>query len=163
MEPVSAIGLVGSVLGLADVVTRSINRLSTLKTKYRQADVSLSALIGTLYVLNAALYQLVDQYPSTHYDRAHVNIPLTCSLDGCHTIISTLEGRIDRLEKGKGGHLTIKGKASLVWHDEDIKETLALLDRQVNALSLLLQVMQWYVLANVSLLYIGSDGFIAGL
>lgn len=163
MDPVSAIGLVGSILSLADIVTRSINRLSALKTKYRQADVSLSALIGTLYVLKAALQQLAEQHPSTDVLNAELDDALTYSLDGCRTIITTLEERLDQLEKRKSGRLTSKGKASLVWHDDDIKESLALLDRQVNALNLLLQAIQWFVTLSFALHCLSIDTYIASL
>ena len=147
MDPVSAAGLIGSVIGITDVVARSIHKLSVLGTRYRQANSWVSALLGQLCTIKAALAQLTDLSRSEGADilRSSVEIKnaLESSLDGCSILVESLEEQLDRLSTQDDGCLDARGKLSFLWRDEEVKNYLDLLDRQVNALNLLLQVVQW--------------------
>lgn len=147
MDPVSAISLIGSVLGVADIVTRSINKLSLLKTKYRQADLDVSALLGQLCTLQAALSQLAELRQSGYAAGVALSDELanafSNSLDGYGILVASLEESLEQLEIQGSGQLSGKGKLSLLWNGQNIKDYIELLDRQVNALNLLLHAIQW--------------------
>ena len=147
MDPVSAIGLVGAVVGVTDVVTGTINKLSVLKTRYRQANFFVSLLLGQLCTIQAALTRLADLQRSDGVDylqpSEELRNALEASLDGCGILLGCLEEQLDQLSTQDDGQLNAKGKLSFLWHDQDVKDYLDLLDRQVNALSLLLQAIRW--------------------
>jgi hypothetical protein len=47
MDPVSAIGLVGAVVGVVDVISRNIGYLMDLQSRYKSADIKISLLIDS--------------------------------------------------------------------------------------------------------------------
>ena len=148
MDPVSAsLGIVGSLLTIADVVTRSVNRLSTLKAKYRRASLSVTVLLGQLCTIQAVLEQLTNLQKSNRLNLTSSTLDLgpalTTSLDACGIIIESVGDLLDQLEKQDGSSLTAQGKIMFLWHEDEIKDFLGFLDPQINALTLLLQVMQW--------------------
>ena len=145
MDPASAVGVIGSVMGIANVAYTSVRRLSTLKTKYRQADNSVSLLIGQLCTIQAALDQIANQPTVEHtaMSRADWTFGLSTSLDGVEWIVASLDKKLNELERQEDGRLSLKGKTLLLWRDGEIKNYLDMLDRHVIALVLLLQVTQW--------------------
>ncbi|KAL9084905.1 MAG: hypothetical protein Q9165_007858 [Trypethelium subeluteriae] len=146
MDPASAFGLIGSIAGVADVIFTSIHHLSTLTTKYRQANVSVSLLIGQLCTVQAALNQLasLDRFTieGIAVYSAEWTLGLSTSLNGCKWIVASLDEKVNELEKRAYGELSLKGRAWLLWRNDEIKEYLDTLDRHVNALNLLLHVVQ---------------------
>ena len=149
MDPISAVGLLSSVISIAQLVTHAARRLSMLKTKYRQADLTVSLLIGQLCTMEAALNQLAEfQQPDSvrlAASRSDMQTALSTSIDGCRFLIQSLDERLDQLEEQAQGRLSAWGRWLLLWNEHDIKCFLDLLDRQVNALNLLLQAIQWYM------------------
>lgn len=147
MDPMSAIGLVGSVVGVLDVVTRSVNKLSSLRTKFRRADFFVSALHGHLCVVQAALHELAErlraEHPNFLQPKEKVQTALETSLEGCGILVASFEEQLDKFRDEGDAQMTAQGKLSFLWHDRDVKDYLDLLDRHVNALNLLLQVIQW--------------------
>ena len=150
MDPVSALGLVESVLAIANLVGGTLRRLSVLKPKYKQADFTVDLVVVQLCTIQAALTQLIDLQRLKHIDLrlagTDITPPLSNSLNGCDSLVASLAtqlGQLGQLEKQDNTRLTAKGKLSFLWHDQDIKEYLVLLDHHVNALKLLLQVVQW--------------------
>ena len=147
MDPISVIGLLGSVVGVLDVVTRSVNKLSGIRTKFRRATFLVSALHGHLCIVQAALSQLEEilRANSPHFvqSKAEIKVALEISLEGCGILVASLEEQLDKLYDENNEQMTAQGKLSFLWHDQDIKEYLDLLDRHVNALNLLLQAIQW--------------------
>jgi len=146
MDPVTAIGLAGTLVGITDIVARSLISLVTLQSKYRCSSLVVSLLIGQLTTLRAALYQI------TEFERSLVGIPmheqlvadLQISLESCHVLIIVLEERIKKLGKGlDGGSLTAKGKIEFIFEEGGLSDFTNHLNNQVNALNLLLTALHW--------------------
>lgn len=148
MDPASAVGLVGSIIGIANSVLQTANRLSLLQTKYRQANILVSLLIGQMFTIQTTLKQLTNLQQHNALNLYLLGPDgvdgLTISLDGCGTLFASLNEHLDVLERRAEGELSIRGKLSLLWRENEIKEYLAILDRHVNALNLLLNIIQWY-------------------
>ncbi|KAL9109582.1 MAG: hypothetical protein Q9227_005762 [Pyrenula ochraceoflavens] len=146
MDPISAVGLVGSIVSIADAVLQTANRLSLLQSKYRQADSSVSLLVGQIYTIQVALRQLAASREGGITSLASCGSKglsgLSTSLDGCKLLTGSLNEKLNDLERQVDGKLSIKGKISLLWHDWEIRDYLDMLDRHVNALNLLLNVVQ---------------------
>ena len=146
MDPVSIVGIIGSVVGIADVVTRSIQRLSTLKTKFRDVPFLISTLTGQLCTVQAALDQLSgwakrDLTIDARYRKLATQVG--DALDCFDPLIKALESRLDRIEGIGEGQVDLSKRVSFLWSERELVDYLLLLDRQVNALTLLLQALQW--------------------
>ncbi|KAI9686854.1 MAG: guanine nucleotide-binding protein subunit alpha [Bathelium mastoideum] len=128
MDPASIIGIVGSVVGIADVVTRSIGSLNGLKLKYRDAPTLVSTLIGQLYTTQTALDQL------SSWAEDYAGIPTSVEAERYAELAAQVGNALDCF-----GPLI---RISFLWNERDLNEYLTLLDRQVNALTLLLQAIQ---------------------
>ena len=63
MDPVSALGLAGAVVGIIDILSRGLSNLSEVAGKYRRANFTLRLVITQLSTLRAALKQL-EQFMS---------------------------------------------------------------------------------------------------
>ncbi|KAL9053501.1 MAG: hypothetical protein Q9162_004739 [Coniocarpon cinnabarinum] len=147
MDPIAATSFLGALLGLVDITTRSINKSSVFRTRYRQANLFVSALLGHLCTIKAALTQLAEfqrcDVGVCSETAEELSLALGDSLDGFGILVSSIEEQLDGMGTNDDGQLSVKGRLSFLWHDEEVKDRLNVLDRQVNALNLLLQVMQW--------------------
>lgn len=146
MDPVSAIGLAGSVVGIVDVLAKSVNFLLNLQTKYKQADLTVSLLIGQLSTLKAALNQ-ISEWITSRLDSIpqHEQLvsDLTISIQSCEFLVSALDDRINSFERNAAHTLNALGKAQLLWEESGTTAYINLLNNQINALTLLLTALQW--------------------
>jgi hypothetical protein len=65
MDPLSAISLADSVVGIVDVVSRTIKSLHNLSEPWKEADFAVTLLIAQLSALKAALNQISDGFLRT--------------------------------------------------------------------------------------------------
>ncbi|KAI1378831.1 hypothetical protein F4677DRAFT_443316 [Hypoxylon crocopeplum] len=145
MDPVSVIGLTGAIIGIVDVVTRSVKLLSDLKSRYNIIDLKINLLIGQLSTLRAALNQIDDLASSylatTRHEQLYSDVSV--SLQGCEAIIFVLNDRLTQMERNDYNRLTKGSKAYFLWDESTISEYLVLINNQINALNLLLTALQW--------------------
>lgn len=145
MDPVSAIGLVGSVVGIVDIITKSVTYLSSLHSSYKIADLKVRLLIGQLSTLKAALDQvanLINSRPDIPRDDKLVydlSVALTC----VEAVIFAVDDRLSDLQRNDDRGLKTLSKAGFVWDEQTINDYLGLLNNQVNALNLFLTALQW--------------------
>ena len=141
------VGIVGSIAGVLDIATRSISKLSLLRSRYRQANLFVSTLLGQLYTVQATLEQLKRLQQTIGFHRAldsqELRTAFEVSLEGCDVLLISLEEQLDQLSKDEEGNLNSRSKLVFMWHDQEVKDYLDLLDRQINTLNLLLQATQW--------------------
>jgi hypothetical protein len=151
MDPVSIVGLIGSIISIADVVAKSIRKLSELRSRYHNAPFQITTLIGQLYIIQAAINELT-RWKSDVLMRDPRYRQLALQLDaslGCFCpIIMSLQQYLDSLDVASASGIdssTLPGKRiSYLWNERDLAVYLGLVDRQVNALNLFLQAIQWY-------------------
>jgi hypothetical protein len=146
MDPASIVQLVGTAVSLGDVVISCIKRLHSLKAKYHDAPLVIATITGQLYMVQAALDQL-KIWNKPEYERnpryQQLALQIDNFLDGFGLLILTLERRLEDFELNGSKTITAKQKVMFLWGEKDTSEYSALLDRQVNALNLLLQAVQW--------------------
>jgi hypothetical protein len=143
MDPLSIVSIVGTAVSLGDVIIKCITGLSSLKTKYHDAPLVVSTIIGQLYMVQAALSQLSTwNKPEYAHDPRYQQLAaqIDKSLDSFGPLILALRDRMDHLESAA---LTAQVRLAFIWSENDMTGYSILLDRQVNALSLLLQAVQW--------------------
>ncbi|KAI0476547.1 G-protein alpha subunit-domain-containing protein [Xylariaceae sp. FL0804] len=143
MDPISLVGLVGSVTALGAAVVKCIAGLSSLKSRYHDAPLVVSTIIGQLYMVKAALDHLAA-WKSPQYDRdpryRQLALQIENSLDSFGLLILALEQKLDSFSNSE--QMTASSRVMFLWDKDETTEFSALLDRQVNALNLLLQAVR---------------------
>ena len=146
MDPVSAIGLVGAIIGVVDVISRNISSLIDLQSRYKSADLKVGLLIGQLSTLKAALKHIIELVNTSlvaipqHQQLVH---DLKTSLDCCEVVVLLLDERLCYLRRSEDSGLSALSKAQFVWDEKSMTDYLNLLNNQINALNLLLTAIQW--------------------
>ncbi len=145
MDPVSVIGLVGSIVGIIDVSTRAISALRALQQRWKIADLKISLLISQLTTLKAALSQ-IEEWISTslnvtqHYQ---LILDLESSLESCETLLLFIDAQLIHLHQNDSKTLSFESRVKAVLEDNTIKECATHLDHQSTALNLLLTALNW--------------------
>ena len=153
MDPLSIVSLTASVSSIVGIITKTVNALSTLQAKYRNADLSVFLLIGQLSTLKAALGQISEwmRIEGCTAQSEHLQLfkDLMEALNGCQTLISILDDRIDQLAHKEGSDsLDVKGKVLFLWEEQELNMYVTYLNNQVNALSLLLSAIHCRALSQ---------------
>jgi hypothetical protein len=148
MDPVTIFQIVGTAVSLGDIVVKCITRLSSLKSKYHDAPIHISTMIGQLYIVQTALDQL-SVWNRAENDRnprfQQLATQIGDSVDSFGVLILALQRHLDQFESPDSSGMVAKSRFQFLWSEKEISEYSILLDRQVSALSLLLQAIQWYV------------------
>ena len=93
------IGLAGSVLGIVNVITKSIKILRKLQLQWQGADWTISSLLGQLSTLKLALTEITNWISlDLAADAQHHQLAdgLCTSLDCCRTLTSFLDAHISQ-------------------------------------------------------------------
>ncbi|KAI1073878.1 G-protein alpha subunit-domain-containing protein [Whalleya microplaca] len=145
MDPASVFQIVGTVISISDVVFKCIKRLNTLKTKYRDAPMLISTLIGQLSIIETALEQLsawktqeLGKNPRLQRLASRIDIAFDCF----SPLIIKLQKELDGIDAHESSELTTRDRLSFLWSEEGTASYLVLLGQQVTTLTLLLQVVQ---------------------
>ncbi|KAJ8124703.1 hypothetical protein O1611_g8936 [Lasiodiplodia mahajangana] len=147
MDPISIIQIVGSVVSLGDTVFKCIAGLRSLKNKYYDAPLVISTIVGQLHLVQSALDELaIWNKPEHQCDPRYQQLAwqIGNALDCFGPFITALERRLGDLELTNGTNMTTTERLAFLWSEKEMSEFSVLLDRQVNALNLLLQALQWY-------------------
>lgn len=139
MDPISAIGLVASIVGTIDVAARSISTLRALQHRWKATDLTISLLIGQLTTLKAALNQ-IREWTSTSLNATHhyqLVLDLGTAVDSCETLLLFIDGQLARLDWNDNN------KIKAVLQDKTIRECVTHLANQSMALNLLLTALNW--------------------
>lgn len=146
MDPVTLVQIIGSVVSLGDVVLKCIVGLRSLKNKYHDAPLVISTLIGQLYMVQSALDQL-ERWNQPEHECDPRYQQLAWQVDnalGCFgVLVTSLERRLTDFELTSVYNMTATERLTFLWGEKETSDFSVLLDRQVNALNLLLQAVQW--------------------
>ena len=146
MEAIAVVGLVASVASIGDVVSKVIRTLCHVQTKYKNANLTVSLIVGQLSTLNAAFNQISEWISTSLRDVPHnkqLIDDLTVAVDSCKVLMLVLDQRFSNLDKENDGRLSTTGNAVFLWREGDLKEYLSHLGNQIAALNFLLTALQW--------------------
>ncbi|OTA57547.1 P-loop containing nucleoside triphosphate hydrolase protein [Hypoxylon sp. EC38] len=144
MDPVSAIGLVGAFVGIADTTAKCMRTLFDLKSQYKFIDFKIDLLLGQLSSFKAVLNKIAD-FPSSSLTTSNdeqLFSELSITSQGCEAIISVLDERLTSLERSKSNGLTKRSKVRFLWDEPTITNYQTLLNNQVIWLNCLLSTLQ---------------------
>jgi hypothetical protein len=151
MDPLSiAIG----VLSATSTCIKPIKQLNDLRSKYRNASLTLTALCSESALILASLTEIhnqcLDNVSSLGINSYLNSRPDLCdtldrALTGCVAVYSCLEAEIEEITKttpNSQGEYSRKAKTKLLWNENSMKEYLSHIRGQQSALSLLIQSFQ---------------------
>ncbi|KAI1365484.1 hypothetical protein F5Y08DRAFT_303741 [Xylaria arbuscula] len=151
MDPATIVQIVGTAVSLGDVVIKCIAGLRTLKSKYHDAPLIISTIIGQLYMVQAALDQLAKwNRPERDRDPRYQQLAqqIDNSIDCFGPLVTSLEQRLKDFELTNENDITTTQRLAFLWNEQETSDFSVLLDRQVNAFNLLLQAVQCNTLAQ---------------
>ena len=146
MDPVTIIGLAGSVVSIVDIITKCIITLKNLQSQWQSADWTVTAIIGQLTTLKAALNQISEWIATDlatlpqHYQLV---LDLEEALGSCKILIVFIDGRLNRLERTNDDSLTFQSRLKATLDEKGIQDSVNHLHNQSSALNLLLTALSW--------------------
>ncbi|KAI1343214.1 G-protein alpha subunit-domain-containing protein [Xylariaceae sp. FL0016] len=150
MDPASAVGLASAVVGIGDVITKSLKSLLDLESRFQDADLKIMDLVGQLSTLKAALNHVswfAYGSPVTPSHRLLID-DLSVTLRCCEEVVAILDDRIQTAKKHESSGVTDSGGNVAWWEESTADEYMGFLDNQITALNLLLTAFQWLVLTG---------------
>lgn len=140
-----AVGLVGALLGIIDKTARCISSLAEIQQRFKSANLTLELLTGQLFTVKAALSQLCDLIKESLVEEQHYQLTLDLDVGVycCNLLTRLLEEQIVKLQYIDADELTFKSKVSLLLGSKGTDECLTRLDRQINALNLLITAFKF--------------------
>ena len=148
------IATTGAIVGIVDVVTRSIFVLRTLRDKYKTAALMISNLITQLTSLKAALDKISEWIASDLVDAPQHHqliIDLEEAIVCCRVLVQSVGEEIERLEQNDEGSLDVHSRIQVVLKTQKFEEFQTFISRQISALGLLLTACNWYVVVRLEL------------
>ena len=145
MDPVSAIGLTGSIIGMIDVAARSVGALHALQRRWKVADLTISLLISQLTTLKTALKQIEEWITTSLNQMEHYQlvIDLEASLESCKTLLLFIDEQLAHLGLSDNVNSSFESRIKVVLQDSTVKECATHLANQSAALNLLLTALNW--------------------
>ncbi|MCJ1268910.1 hypothetical protein MMC22_008798 [Lobaria immixta] len=151
MDPISIFGLTATVVSISLQLGSSIQRLADLKSKVSSANLIVHSLIRRLSVIQYAIKDIRawdDDSKTPSPSSAEFKDALTVSLEGCNTILQSLNEQISQIYAN--GELTKWQKGKFVWKETLLKDYLGYLDGEIQALNLLLNSHQCRTISDQS-------------
>ncbi|TRX90666.1 hypothetical protein FHL15_008441 [Xylaria flabelliformis] len=146
MDPTTILQIVDTVMSLGDIVIKCITRLSALKAQFHDAPIIVTSMIGQLHMIKIAQDQLSPlTSPKFNHDPRYRQLAgqIGNALDSFGPILLALSQQLDRYEGVVGSdEMTAKSRMGYLHGEREMTNLSILLDRQVNALNLLLQAIQ---------------------
>ena len=145
MDPVSVLGLAGSIVGIVEVAARSISALRALQQRWKTADLTINILISQLTTLKAALSQIKEWISNSLSAIQHYQLvmDLGASLESCDTLLLFIDGQLSHLNWNDSNALDFDSKIKAVLQDKKVQECANHLANQSAALNLLLTALSW--------------------
>lgn len=144
-DPLTIIGAAASVASIVEVLVKTVNAIPELHSRWKQADMSLVNLIAQLTALKAALNKL-QEWMDTDLDEPHHHqlvMDLEISITCCRRLVARIDSEVSDLVRDDENGLDSKGKLKLMVKNGKLEELQKMVERQTNALTLLLTVCNW--------------------
>lgn len=165
MDPISIIGLAGSIGGLIDITSRSIFALLDLRGRYSDFGFKITQIVGHLLTFKAALKKIKDLIEIGHDDilrKSETYVfpmndeQLVCDLNEsiicCESLIKRRDDQLSQFQLASpsqsSGPSNVWTKVKFLLEESDIDGYQVMLNNHINALNLLFTVTRWFVLPS---------------
>jgi guanine nucleotide-binding protein G(i) subunit alpha len=143
-DPMTILSTASSVVGIIEVLAKTMSRLRELNERWRQADFTFINLISQLSALKAALNKL-REWIDADMDETHhqLILDLEVSITCCRMLIDKMDSEVSELQRSTEKGLNPLGKIKLMIKNSTLEELQKMVERQTNALTLLLTACNW--------------------
>jgi uncharacterized protein YaaN involved in tellurite resistance len=145
MDPVSIVGATSGIITLVEAVAKTIASLNELHARWKGADLTIINLVSQLTSLKAALNKISEWIDSDIPQHHQLAIDLENSIICCRMLIKSMDSQILKLRWDADSNLDIASKIRVVFASKESQDFQIYLERQINALTLLLVACNWYV------------------
>lgn len=140
MDPTSVVALIGTCLTIAARVTTISKHLWTLKTTFRETEWRITLFQAQLSGISTAMKSISEWLETSIALDEEMRTQLQKSLEACDTLVLMILDHLGRNET-QSNKISLWGKAKYHFNGDIIASYEDLLGRQVQALSLLLQIL----------------------
>lgn len=166
MDPISVIGLAGSIGGLIDITTRSILALLDLQGRYSDFGFKISQITAQLSTIRAVLKRIKDIFEISDEDilpnKTHI-IPFADDelvldfyepIKHCEILIQRLDEQLNRFQPiypSQSSRLNnARTRLRFLWDESEIDQYQTMLNNHISVLNLLFTVTRWFVISSYS-------------
>ncbi|KAI9683519.1 MAG: hypothetical protein M1822_006059 [Bathelium mastoideum] len=140
-DPLTVIGAASSCISVIEPLGKSISTAHKIRGQWKDADLEFYNLVTQLVSLKAALSKIKAW---TESDAAASHHQLTMDLDSsiacCRVLVNKINAFLSELAQKPGQALNVSAKGRFLLGNKSLNDTQKMLERQINALSLLLNV-----------------------
>lgn len=143
MDPLT---ITTTVLGITARCLSTAKTLYSLRGKYQNASITITAIYSETTVIGVSLGKIQsivlkhqESIASDFQTRPELESTFDSALTGCMLVYSILDDQVLRLSAGGE---SVFGRAAIVWNEDDMKELLQQIRGQQIALSLLIQMLE---------------------
>ncbi|KAF2810536.1 uncharacterized protein BDZ99DRAFT_443396, partial [Mytilinidion resinicola] len=138
-DPFTIIGTTGAVVGIIDVLGKSISALREIHERWKDADFMLLNLAAQLTALRAALREIQTWIDSKTGEPHHqLVMDLDLSMACCKMLVAKIDKSISELQVTAAHNLDFGSKIKVVFGNKTMDSLQKMVERQTNALTLLL-------------------------
>jgi hypothetical protein len=139
------IGTASALLSIIEVIGRTVGTLHYLRERWKEADFTVFNLIAQLTALRAALTKIHEWIKGVGDEMHHqLIIDLDVSTVCCRTLIDKMDAEVSSLHQVTESRLSKQSKLKLLAKKREMEELQNFVERQTNALTLLLVACNWY-------------------
>jgi hypothetical protein len=159
MDPIS---ITGTVLAITAKCLTTARTLYTLREKYKDAQLTITAIYSESRVIGASLshiQSIILESPEVLHSNLQTRPELESIFDhaltGCMLVFSVLDEEVEKLNNNVE---SAWNRATAVWKEDTMKDLLQQIRGQQIAISLLIQVLQMLVKPAFDQLWTKSPG-----
>lgn len=143
-DPISIIGTAGAVANIIDVLAKTIGTIHEVHQQWKNADFTFIDLIAQLTALKAALTKIQEWADTDLADQHHqLVMDLDVSVTCCRMLVGEVGAQINDLHSTSKGSLDQGSRIKLVFGNSKMEDLQKMIERQTNALTLLLSACNW--------------------
>lgn len=138
-DPFTIIGSVSALCNIVDGISRAITTIGILHDRWKNSDIYFLSLASQLVSLRAALCR-IQEWMDTDTQSVHhqLTMDLDVSIACCKLLVDSLDLLMDQIDRSTDQPLDVFAKLKLVFGTGGIDELQKHIERQTNALNLLL-------------------------
>ena len=140
-EPLAVVGIAASIGAIVELLSKSIRLLHQLRQHYTDADLTFLNLVSRVTALKASLAK-IKEWADNDLARVDPHDQLIMDLDDsitcCRIFVEIIHAEIAELTQKKDGTLDFTSRTKLVFSGRSMCDLQKKVERQTNALILLL-------------------------
>jgi hypothetical protein len=146
-DPLSIIGAAGAVANIVDLIAKSIKSIQELHDRWKEADITVLNIMVQLTALRAALTEIKKWMIDDLTEDPHHQLvmDLDVSVKCCQLLMTKMDILLGGLTEKTSGPLDFEGTVMVVFKGNNLEHVSKLIDRQIQALNLLLSACTWWV------------------